>query len=179
MIITDNFLNDKDFLELKKVFYGQGELASVIPWYFSNAKVYNDCDENLNVNPINNLQFTHHFYIDYNVSSEYFYLIQPIIDFFDPFSILRIRANLTIASDNNCDNYGFHTDAELLTQQGIPYKTAIFYVNTNNGKTIFEDGFEVNSVENRLVVFDGTIKHTATTHSDTKTRCVINFNYIG
>ena len=179
MMVYDDFLNEKDFFELKRVFYGHNELAAMIPWYFYNAKVYEDSSKELSVNVINNLQFTHFFYINHNIASEYFYLIQPIIDFFDPISLLRIRANLTVASDNNTEHFGFHTDAEVLEDKGIAYNTAIFYVNSNNGKTLFEDGTEVLSVENRLIVFDGNLKHTATTHSDAKTRCVINFNYIG
>ena len=179
MMIYDNFLTDEEFFELKKVFYGHGEFASMIPWYYSDSKAYKDSDKNICTTAMNNFQFTHHFYVNHNAASEYFYLIQPMIDFFDPISILRIRANLTVASDNNTEHFGLHTDAGVLEDKDIGYTTAIFYVNSNNGKTLFEDGTEVLSVENRLLVFDGKLKHTATTHSDTKTRCVINFNYIG
>ena len=35
-------------------------------------------------------------------------------------------------------------------------------MNTNNGKTLFENGKEVDSVANRLVVFGNTLKHTGT-----------------
>ena len=55
--------------------------------------------------------------------------------------------------------------------------TAIYYVNTNDGYTEFENGERVDSVENRLVIFDATMKHTGTTSTDTKFRSVINFNY--
>ena len=56
--------------------------------------------------------------------------------------------------------------------------TAIYYVNTNNGYTEFEsNGMKVNSVENRLVIFDSNEKHRAVTATDTSRRSVINFNY--
>ena len=56
-------------------------------------------------------------------------------------------------------------------------KTGIFYMNTNNGKTIFEDGEEIDSIENRMVVFPASKRHAGTTHTDTIYRCVINFNW--
>ena len=55
--------------------------------------------------------------------------------------------------------------------------TAVFYVNTNNGYTIFESGEKVSSVENRMVIFDSNILHTGTTCTDERVRCVLNFNY--
>ena len=56
-------------------------------------------------------------------------------------------------------------------------KTGIFYMNTNNGKTIFEDGEEIDSVENRMVIFPASKRHAGTTHTDTICRCLINFNW--
>ena len=55
--------------------------------------------------------------------------------------------------------------------------TSIFYLNTNNGKTIFESGLEVDSVENRMIIFDSNEKHHGITTTDTPRRCLINFNY--
>ena len=56
-------------------------------------------------------------------------------------------------------------------------KTAIFYVNSNNGYTVFENGLKVDSQENRLVVFNSDLLHAGTTCTDQKIRCVINFNF--
>ena len=53
-----------------------------------------------------------------------------------------------------------------------------YYVNTNNGYTEFEsNGMKVDSVENRLIIFDSNEKHRAVTTTDTPRRSVINFNY--
>ena len=57
------------------------------------------------------------------------------------------------------------------------YKTAIYYVNSNDGYTKFETGEIVESVGNRLVIFDGRTKHCGSTHTNQKYRIVINFNY--
>ena len=58
--------------------------------------------------------------------------------------------------------------------------TSIFYLNTNNGITIFEDTKEeVESVSNRMITFPGYLKHTGTTPTDKDVphRILINFNY--
>ena len=58
-------------------------------------------------------------------------------------------------------------------------KTAIFYINSNNGFTLFEsDNQKVESIENRLVIFDSFERHSGTNCTDEKYRAVINFNFI-
>ena len=41
-----------------------------------------------------------------------------------------------------------------------------------------KDGKKVKSVENRVVMFDGEIKHCSTTCTDKLSRIVVNVNYI-
>jgi hypothetical protein len=58
-------------------------------------------------------------------------------------------------------------------------KTAIFYLNTNDGYTIFEkDGEKIDSLENRMLIFDSSERHSGTNCTDQKYRAVINFNFI-
>ena len=84
--------------------------------------------------------------------------------------IFRIKMNLTTRTEK-LFNHLYHTDFKDCT-------TAIFYMNTNNGKTIFKHGEEVNSIANRIVIFNSNLEHAATSHTDEKTRVVINFNYV-
>ena len=49
-------------------------------------------------------------------------------------------------------------------------------MNTNDGYTEFENGHRVESVANRVVIFDSNIKHTGVSCTDEKRRVVINFN---
>ena len=58
------------------------------------------------------------------------------------------------------------------------HKGAIFYINTNNGVTVLEDGTEIESIENRLLLFDSSKKHNSTSCTDAKVRVNINFNYL-
>ena len=82
----------------------------------------------------------------------------------------RIKANLTFKTPT-IETGPFHTDYEDM-------KTATFYINTNNGYTEFENGVRVNSVANRVCIFDSNLFHCGTTHSEGgHQRVVVNFNY--
>ena len=83
---------------------------------------------------------------------------------------------------NLCPKIGstskFHTDTNGQENEE-KMTTAIYYLNTNNGYTEFEDGTKVDSVRNRLVVYPTNTTHRAAGQTDTNKRIVINFNYIG
>ena len=75
--------------------------------------------------------------------------------------------------------HGFHhdvTDSEFHPIKDH-MKTSIFYMNTCDGYTKFEDGTVVESVANRFVTFPNHTEHTGTTTSNSDYRLVINFNY--
>mgnify|MGYP002012765708 CR=1 FL=1 len=69
----------------------------------------------------------------------------------------------------------FHTDYIELNKD---VKTAILYINTNDGYTEFESGVRVSSVANRVCIFDSNLRHRGTTHTEgDQQRIVVNFNY--
>ena len=95
-----------------------------------------------------------------------------------PILLWRIKANLLTKTPNIVENE-FHVDVfdgELKVREQLT--TSIFYVNTNNGYTKFEDGTKIESVANRLISFPSNMKHTGTSCTDEKIRIVINFNYL-
>ena len=69
----------------------------------------------------------------------------------------------------------FHTDYEDDRKNDMT--TSILYINTNNGGTKFEDGTFVNSVSNRMVIFDCSLKHAPVSCTDNNRRIVVNINY--
>ena len=69
----------------------------------------------------------------------------------------------------------FHTDYDDGRKNEMT--TSILYMNTNNGGTKFEDGTFVNSVSNRMVTFDCSIKHAPVSCTDSNRRIVVNINY--
>ena len=86
-------------------------------------------------------------------------------------NILRIRSSLyPRRSSQNPDP--MHLDYDF------PHKVCIYYVNTNNGYTMFENGEKVSSVENRLLIFDGLEKHCSVVQTDTAARFIININIL-
>ena len=82
----------------------------------------------------------------------------------------RIKANLTFKTPT-IEPRPFHIDFSV-------GKTAVFYINTNNGYTEFESGVRVSSVDNRVCIFDSNLRHRGTTHTESdQQRIVVNFNY--
>jgi hypothetical protein len=167
--IIDNCLEDCDLKELQDLLLG-----SWFPWYFNagivsidDAKIIDDID-------VFNFQFTHTFVREGEIVSDFFPKLGKILDIINPKQIIRLKSNLQTPTVDQIRSR-FHTDLEDTTN----VKTAIFYVNTNNGFTVFEDDTRIRSIENRLVIFDADKMHAGTTCTDVKNRCVINFNFIG
>jgi hypothetical protein len=159
--VIDNFLDTDTFLNVKDSIYG-----STFPWFHNEHVIYPPLDEA----DTWSWQLTHMFYYKVPVSDR-LHLLEPILLKLNPSAILRIKANLTPRADKIIQ-HGFHVDISHFKG-----KTAIYYINTTNGYTVFENGTKIESVENRMVIFDSTIKHTGTTCTDSRNRCVINFNY--
>ena len=159
MQVIDNFLDDKQFDTL------QSELTSWhFPWYYEKGRVTKE--DGLP-------SLSHNFYHSNTIKSHWYETIRPIIEKNNMLAVRRIKANFDYAHDKP-SRLTLHTDA-IVGFEGL--KTGIFYVNTNNGKTYFEDGNIVDSVANRMLIFDGKIKHGTITHTDTNTRIIINFNW--
>tara|TARA_R100000329_G_scaffold63011_1_gene56122 strand:- start:284 stop:796 length:513 start_codon:yes stop_codon:yes gene_type:complete len=157
--IIDNFLEENVFKDIQSHVMGDQ-----FPWYLNDYRSEG--------NPLYSFQFTHTIITDgTTILSSYF----PVI--YDAFfaklgirRVLRAKLNLTTRTEQ-LFNHDFHVDTLIKS------KTAVFYVNTNNGKTVFKNGEETNSVANRMVIFDSDLEHAATSHTDEKTRVVVNFNY--
>jgi hypothetical protein len=164
ILIIDNFLELESLQKIQEIMLG-----GWFPWYFNDG--VSDIDEN-NFRSYN-FQFTHTFFRDDKITSDWFYLLDKILEKLVPTTLLRVKANLLTISEKQ-EIFDYHVDIAD-TEKG---KTAIFYINSNNGFTVFEDGTKISSVANRIVIFDANVLHTGTTCSDQKTRCVINFNYI-
>ena len=161
--IIDNFLDESSFTILKTTM-----LSNDFPWYY-NAGVLSLSDTR-----INQYQFTHTFYNNHSVFSQFFEVVTPIIKKINPVALMKVKANLNPRTEEIFE-HGYHTDYD---NPPLNQRTAVFYLNTNNGLTIFEDGTKIESVENRLVSFKTPLLHTGTTCTDINRRVLINFNYI-
>jgi hypothetical protein len=153
--IIDNFLNKKYFKFLNENF-----LNPFFPWYYQNGKAYeND----------NGFQHTHLFFDNNKINSHHFYLIEKLLTKLSVKSLVRIKLNME-PKNKVIKSYSFHKDNDCNCN------TAILYMNTNNGKTLFKDK-KINSVENRIVIFNSNIEHTGTSTTNANYRMVLNLNY--
>ena len=57
------------------------------------------------------------------------------------------------------------------------HKGALFSLNTCDGFTVLKDGTKIQSVANRILLFDPSQPHHSSTCTDAKIRCNININY--
>ena len=172
--IIDNFLNKDDFDELK-VFL----MSPRSQWRFVDFiahKVERDQDQDRDG------YFVHSFtdrdpnsFIErFEVSPDYQKvgkLMDCIKNKLNYRQILRIRSSLYPRRDKQKPD-PFHVD------YNFDHKVCIFYVNTNNGFTLFENGKKVNSIANRLMIFDGLEKHCSVVQTDTTARYIININLL-
>ena len=157
MKIVDNFLSKEDFTNIIALVCN-----NFFPWYYQDHKV----------NPRDGfLQFTHTAYSNSQPHSNLYDQLTPLFKKINFKSLLRCKLNLSLKTDKIITSQ-FHTDYDFKCT------TAIYYLNTNNGKTIFKKSKqEVKSVANRLVTFDSLLEHAGTSHTDTDTRLVLNLNY--
>jgi hypothetical protein len=157
--VKDNFLSPYQFKSLQTMLMGDE-----FPWFFQDGIVEKT---------FHNYQYTHTFYNERGLNSDFFSLIQPLLSKLEFKTLCRIKANSIRRTLFRRKN-GYHTDYV----PPLPNtKTAIFYLNTNNGGTQFKNIGKVKSIENRMVIFDGGIEHQGITCTNQKRRVVINFNF--
>ena len=168
-------LNEKDYLDKKTFKKIYDHLSGPnFPWYF-NTDVVRPTTRKEKGEFSDHYQFTHTFYWNGEWNSlANKWVLDPFIDRLKPMSIIRIKANLQPKYTKTIE-HGFHND---FVSDNAKITTAIFYVNSNNGYTLFENGKKVKSIANSMCSFDSREKHTGTTCTDEKCRIVINFNYI-
>lgn len=164
--IIDNYLPHDEFQLIQDTMLGAG-----FAWFYNKFVDYDPIYAHNIDDYQNNFQFIHKFYANYTPSSEYIHVLNPILKKLDPAALIRIKANLSTGTANRI-SHNYHTD-----HPQIQCTTAIFYVNSNDGITIFQDESEVASIANRLLIFDSQLMHKGTTCTDQKVRCLINFNY--
>jgi hypothetical protein len=165
MWIVDDFLPPSLFNDIQNLTMGDG-----INWtYRPGATSVDTPDE---------FYFSHTAFLKDPFSiSPLFNDIKPILYFMDDrlkfYLDDLIRINCTM-----CTNRGKIITQAMHVDYDMPHYTGIFYCNTTNGPTVFEDS-KVDSVANRFVLFDGSMKHAATLQDDCHARVNIVFNMQG
>lgn len=170
--VKDNFLNDRDFTLLKEIFFHTNTTWKP-NWTIADELEISKEENN------DDWFLGHMIYVDYKIESSAFNdikekLVEPIAQLegnrFN--QITRIKANFYPHTDvvkehiPHVDNTGFRC------------RGALFCLNTCDGYTGFADGTKVESVENRLILFDSLEEHFSTSTSNAQARLNVNINYV-
>ena len=155
--IIDNFLPEEEFTSIQSIM-----MSSEFKWYYiqGTAQLYDGL-----------YHMTHMFFEPtVGANSEHLKMWNTLMNKVGAKKCERIKANLMFKTPTSVSSI-FHTDYPDM-------KTAVFYINTNNGCTEFESGVRVSSVANRVCIFDSNLQHRGTTHTEGgHQRIVVNFNY--
>ena len=162
--VIDNFLEPENFKILTDDILCINSGFSVFPWYAQEGVTVTDGRNTDHWNLI------HSFYQNYEIQSGFFKHLLVVIDKLQIKSLIRIKANLYPKTDKLIE-HDFHIDYEY------PHKSGLYSLNTNNGCTIMEDGERIESVANRMILFDASKPHKSTTCTDEDFRANINLNY--
>ena len=157
--IIENFLGKQEHQSILD------EMSSTyFPWFYNSSMTDYETDYGF---------FSHTFYKEYKPNSDSFRkLIIPIVQKMNVKGLMEVRANF-MTNKNKRYESEWHTDRKF------DCKTAIYYVNTNNGYTILDKDEQINipCKENSMLIFDSDILHKAVSQTDNERRIVINFNY--
>jgi len=136
-------------------------LGFKFPWFYNKNQTGKD----------SSFMF-HCFFTENKINSTLYYLIEPLVKKLNPSKLVNIRANLCLKRPMKSN---WHSDFDNL-KSTPKSKTAIYYVNTNNGYTIFKNK-KIKSEQNKMIIFNGDTKHKVKYQTDRDTRIVINFLY--
>ena len=162
MKIIDNFLDEDEFKILQQYLTNDSFTWNLLPSIANNKQ------------GLEEYQFVHTFFdISKPSLQNYSNFLTPLFSKLQAKYILRVKANLRPRTTQGVLS-DYHVDMSLNQQ------TAIYYLNTNNGYTKFQDSTfdDVPSVANRLLTFYGGLKHCGCSATDSNYRIVLNINYI-
>ena len=169
--ILDNVLSKKDFENIRNTFFPEDlNNPNNFQWNYQKGIVRNP-DLGPTGYEEDDWMYVRQLYsTDNGLKFDKFYpIVKSILNQIKFKTLFDIRANLLVPTSNHI-YHEFHTD------RTVPHKVALFYVTSCNGFTVLKDTAEVECVENRLLLFDGSIEHHSVTSTD-HPRCVININY--
>jgi hypothetical protein len=161
--IIDNYLSEERFKELQTNIVWNTDF----PWYLNNNVVSGKVED-----PESSYYATHIVYYNCKPLSNIYEKFIPLINSLPNFrSLLRVKVNF-YPRTSELYEHDKHVDYDF------EHKGAILSLNTCDGFTRLEDGTIVDSVANRLLLFDSSKPHNSSTTTDPKCRFNININYL-
>ena len=186
--IIDNVLPLDKFDKLQKILLPQGspDQSLSVPWCYSSCIVANPnekemthtlfkekgisdtelADEDWRLFGLSHMVYAHKI-----ISPNFFHeIISTVGKSLDIKALMRIKLNM-YQNTETIKEHGMHIDYDF------SHKAAIYSVNTCDGYTKLKDGTKIDSIANRLLLFDASLPHTSSTTANQTVRVNINFNY--
>jgi hypothetical protein len=169
--VIDNFL-DKDYFNiLRRLFMEEDNGTDTrTPWFYQSTISYPKGYDK----PIeeDNLFYMIHLLYNNNVPMSNFYnKMAPLLQKLKVTCLIRIKTNL-YPNTTILHEHLMHTDGDF------SQFAALLSLNTCDGYTKLKDGTKIDSVANRVLLFDPCEEHCSTTTTNVKARFNINVNYI-
>ena len=168
-IVYDNFLPAHEFGDLKSYLGPDG----LFPWTLSGRINAMQTENEQHYFATNVFHSNHPPREQWNNGvdlSKFFYITSKL--YVDGFQ--RIKANLYFPSNTGkVTHHAPHVDSDF------KHNGALFFTQTCNAPTTMYDGTEIESVENRLLLFDPTTPHSSSSPTNAPYRVTINTNYFG
>ena len=165
MKIIDNFLEEEYFKKLVDLI-----ISNKFAWYY-NPFVASETE----ISDSLSLWFLTHMFYDSQVPekilSSYYSLLLPLCDKIEIKSMIRMRANF-YPNTSTLYEHQMHTD------KNFSHTAALLSLNTCDGYTKLADGTKVDSIANRVVLFDAGENHCSTTTTNEKARINLIVNYL-
>tara|TARA_B100001079_G_scaffold250885_1_gene242786 strand:- start:1101 stop:1589 length:489 start_codon:yes stop_codon:yes gene_type:complete len=161
MQVIDDALDREYFEHLEKQMLHQNRFK----WLFQEKVATLEDDPN-----DEQFYFICSFYHHLMVEDDFYYELKPLFDALGVKALIRARA-IMYMNQGKLIKHKPHVDFEY------SHNAALLYINTNNGYTGMMNDDKVESVENRILLHDGSIPHYSTTCTDTCKRIVLAVNY--
>ena len=164
--VIDNFLDEEYFDSLVTLFTDKDKRGNFkMPWFFQSSIAKKGLVED------KLFYMTHMFYENNMPKSNFYDKLIPLLDKLGARCLIRIKANLYPNSEI-LHEHPMHTDYDYCRSG------ALLSLNTCDGYTKLKDGTKIDSVANRILLFDSNEEHCSTTTTNVLARFNININYI-
>ena len=161
--VIDDFLDEKYFSSLVT-------LVTETGWAFQSDIAYPK--EHKNWKEENKLFCMTHTFYDQNTPMSHLYEnIMPLLEKLGANCLIRVKANL-YPNTEILHEHPMHRDFSF------SHSGAILSLNTCDGYTKLKDGTKIDSIANRVLLFDPSEEHCSTTTTNNFVRFNININYI-
>ena len=172
--VIDNFLDEEYFDSLVTLFTDIDKRGNFkMPWFFQSNVSYFKDDTRWKPEIEDNLLFymIHMFYENSIPKGDHYKTLYPLLDKLEAKGLIRVKANL-YPNTEILHEHAIHTDYPF------SHSAAILSLNTCDGYTKLKDGTKIDSVANRILLFDASEEHCSTTTTNVSARFNINMNYV-